>query len=240
MTTTETGIVSKEQQTHFKKAMKKLVGINVVSFAFSAFNEVVIGHSALGFTQGTMELTDTAMAAGLGISHRSDVKGNHVRASRQRKALYSLHIGTAALGIAEGVRLMSKNAEPSMGNLAVSGVVGVLNAHYIRHKRKHMNKTAHTTEPNLAMAYQDPIEVVQDEINKIPSAEVIHRLNENGTTAIAVTNIAEAAGGVVGASMQFAWERGAAVAAITSSVAVIGIMANQIRIERTVLNEQLM
>ncbi len=231
-------IVSKEQQKIFRKAVTHLLGVNAVSFALSMVNEVVIGHSALGFTQATMELTDTAMAGGLEVSHRNDVKGNHRSASTQRKALYGLHIGTASIGIVEGVRLMNEGSTPTIGNIIVSGIVGALNTHYLYHKRKHLLHTAHTKTPDIKMAYEDPIEVTQDEIRKKPNAETIHQLNENGTTAIAHTNLAEAAGGLIGSAAQFGWEQGSATAAIGSSVAVIGIMVRQIHKEHRVLSEQ--
>lgn len=229
-------VVSKEQQSLFKHAVKRLLGINAVSFALSTFNEIVIGHSALGFTQATMELTDTALAGGLAFSHRNDVRGNHHRATRQRKALYGLHITTASIGIAEGVRLMHEGSEPSIGNMVVSGIVGALNTHYLYHKRKHRKHTAHTQPPDIEMAFEDPIEVVQDEIHKYPDADTIHQLNEDGTTAIAQTNLAEATGGLVGSVAQFGWEQGSATAAIASSVAVIGIMSKQILKEQRVVS----
>lgn len=220
--------VSEEQQSIFRHAVKRLLGVNAISFALSTFNEVVIGHSALGFTQATMELTDTALAGGLAFSHRNDVRGRHRRATRQRKALYGVHIATASLGIAEGVRLMHEGSEPSLGNMVVSGIVGALNLHYLHHKRKHRHHVAHTEKPNIEMAFEDPIEVVQDEIHKYPDADTIHQLNEDGTTAIAQTNLAEAAGGLIGSVAQLGWEQGSATAAIASSVAVVGIMARQI------------
>lgn len=231
--------VSQEQRKFTKKAINNLLGVNAVSAALSIVNEVVLGHSALGFNQFAMEVTDTGLAAGLKASEKNDAFRKHKRASRQRIGLYGLHIATASIGIAEGVRLVSLDAKPSVANMAVAGVVGVLNVGYIRHKNKHHKKEAHTTIPDTDMAFEDPIEVIQDEIYDYPSAEIIHQLNDNGTTAIAHTNIAEAAGGVLGAGSQFFWEQGSAAGAILSSVAVIGIMAHQIWRERSVMSERI-
>jgi hypothetical protein len=78
------------------------------------------------------------------------------------------------------------------------------------------------------MAYDDPIEVIQDELNNIPDAATIHKLNGDGTIAIAKTNAFEAGGGVLGALASFGWEQGGAVAAIASSAGVIAVMGGQI------------
>lgn len=228
-------VVSSEQQSKFKKALLKLLGVNAVSTTLGIFNEVVVGHSALGFTQVTMEATDTGMAAGLGISHKQDKAGNHHRASRIRQSLYGLHFVVAGVGIAEGARLMSQGETPSPGNIAISGLVGVINTHIIRHNLKHRRQKAHVLKPSVVTAQDDPIEVVQDVIHERPDAETAHQLNIDGTTAIATTNLIEAGGGVAGPLIQMGWEQGSATAAIVSSAAVMVVMGRQVIIERRTL-----
>jgi len=232
------GNISLEQQSYFRSAMGKLLGINAVSFGLSVFNEAVIGHSAIGFNQAAMEATDTFMVAGLETSHRADLQGMHLVASRRRKMLYGLHIGTAGLGAFEAVRLFNQQSAPSTGNLVISGVVGALNLGYLRHKRKHREGVAHTKTPDFKMAFEDPIEVVQDEVNKYPDAATMHALNEDGTTAIAHTNLVEAAGGILGAASGAISEQSPGVVAVASSVGVICVMANQISKERRIINSQ--
>jgi hypothetical protein len=83
---------------------------------------------------------------------------------------------------------------------------------------------------------EDPLEVVQDNIYDLPSAEEVHRMNNNGTTAIAWTNVSESAGGLFGSVAQMAFGQGGAVAAIASSAAVVGIMGQQIWRERALMN----
>lgn len=230
-------IVSEKNRTGFRRAFAKLLGVNAVSAGLSLANEALMGHSALGFTQLTMEGTDSGLVAGLGVSHKLDKQGKHLVASRWRQALYGIHIGVAGVGIAEGMRLMHEDARPTWGNIAISGLVGVINAHYIRHTRKHIHGEAHQDEPDIIMAEEDPIEVIQDVEAGMPNADKVHKLNIDGTTAIAMTNLAEAGGGVVGPVLQFGWNQGSATAAIGSSLAVAGIMARQIIIERRALSE---
>jgi len=228
--------ISPEQQSVFRRGLVKLLGINVVSFAFSVINETLIGHSALGFGQASMELTDAGMVGGLEASHRADVRGEHEKASKRRKWLYGLHIGTATLGAVEAMRLIEERAEPSISNIALSGLVGVLNARYIHHALKHQRREAHVKTPDIKMAYEDPIEVIQDELHNIPDAATIYELNQNGTIAIAKTNAVEAGGGVFGALASLGWEQGGAAAAIASSAGVIAIMSGQIIRERHMMH----
>lgn len=225
-------IISNERRQFTQRAINKLLGINIVSFTLSVFNEAVIGHSALGFAQASMELTDTVLAKGLTYSEKNDAQGKHLRASRQRQALYSTHVVTASIGIVEGIRLIGENSEPKVGNMVVAGIVGAVNTHFIYHKRKHLNKTAHVTMPTHETAFSDPIEVVQDELMDLPSPEAVHAMNENGTTAIALTNLVESGGGLLGPLMQYFSSQGSAAAAIASSAGVIGIMGRQIYRER--------
>lgn len=230
----DTNTVPVEQQRRFRDSLKHLLGINAASAALSIGNDA-LDHSALSFTQGLMEVTDAAMAVGLARSHQLDVAGKHRQASRWRQALYTAHIGAAGIGIAEGARLMHEGDQPTLTNIAVAGLVAVINAHYIRHSIKHLRGEAHRQVPDYEMAGQDPIEVVQDAQRKWPSAEMIHELNQKGTTAIAVTNLVEASGGVLGTAAQFWWSQGSAAGAIASSAGVIGVMANQIRVERSMM-----
>ena len=228
--------VSQEQQSLFRRGMVKLLGINALSFGFSVLNEVVIGHSALGFGQTTMEMTDTLMAGGLEKSHRDDVKGRHERASRWRKGMYYFHIATAGVGGVEAMRLINEQAEVKPANIAISGIVGVLNARYIHHELKHRRHVAHTQTPDMDTAFDDPIEVLQDELYGLPDAATLHKLNHDGTIAIAKTNAVEAAGGVLGSLAQLGFEQGGAVAAVASSAGVIAIMGSQIVKERHTLS----
>jgi hypothetical protein len=62
-------------------------------------------------------------------------------------------------------------------------------------------------------------------------------MNDNGTTAIAKTNVIEAAGGIIGVMSQFYYEQGSAVAAIASSAGVIGVMGAQIVRERSLMQK---
>ncbi len=226
--------VSPEQQRSFRSSLKHLLGINAVSATLSIGNDM-LDHSALSFTQGMMEVTDAAMAVGLARSHQLDVQDRHRAASRWRQCLYGTHIGAAGVGVAESARLMHEGHQPTLTNIAVAGLVAVINAHYIRHSLKHRRGQAHRQVPDYAMAEEDPIEVVQDVHSKWPSAAVIHELNQKGTTAIAVTNLVEASGGIAGTALQFGWSQGSAWGALVSSLGVIGVMGNQIRIERAMM-----
>jgi hypothetical protein len=227
-------LIPEQQQKSFSESLKRLLGINAIGFGLSATNEL-IAHSALGFTQMTMEAVDSFMAVGLEFSHRNDVAGRHRRASLQRQGLYGVHIIVAGVGIAESFRLLDEGSEPTPANIAISGIVAVLNMHYLRHRRKHHKQIAHKTSPTYLTAFEDPLEVVQDELHNTPSPEVMHKLNEDGTTAIAKTNIVESIGGLAGAASYFVIEQGPSVAAIASSAGVIGIMAMQIVRDRDVL-----
>jgi hypothetical protein len=221
-------VVSAEKRLSFRSGLRKLLGINAVSFALSAFNETVVGHSALGFSQAGMELVDTSLAAGLNASEKQDAKGNIKKATKIRQGLYGLHIGVAGVGIAEAARLMSEGAEPSIHNIAISGIVGALNGNYLYHRVRHARNEAHTQTPNYDTAMNDPIEVIQDDIKGLPDIETVHKMNDNGTTAIAWTNVIESAGGIFGASLQMGYEQAGATAAIVSGAGVIAVMGKQI------------
>jgi len=175
-----------------------------------------------------MEGVDSAMAVGLGVSHKYDVAGNHVVASRIRQGLYSSHIAIAGIGIAESARLMHEGSQPTFANFAISGLVAVLNLRYLHHRSKHHNQVAHTKTPSIETAYDDPLEVVQPDTTKKLTAAEKHRLNEDGITAIAKTNIVESVGGIVGAGSFFIYNQGPATAAIVSSLGVVYIMLRQI------------
>lgn len=228
--------ISAEKQSRFDKAFKKLLRNNAFSFVLSVANEAVIGHSALGFGQASMELTDAGMAVGLKPAERAERRGQHNKASKIRKHLYALHIAVAGIGTAEAARLMREGTEPNLGNIAVSGIVGLINGHYIYHELKHKRGEAHKSVPDMKMAHEDPIEVVQDERMGFPDTQTLYDLNHDGTIAIAKTNVVEATGGLTGAVAQFGWERGGAVAMIASSIGVAAIMARQIAIEHNTMN----
>lgn len=225
-------IIEPSLRREFGAAIGALLGMNAGSMALSIVNETVIGHSALGFNQLLMETVDTGMAVGLLESARRDRAGNHEGASKFRQKLYGLHILVAAVGIGESARLIREGSTPSVANIAVSSVVALMNMGYLRHFSSHQRGTAHTAEPTAMTAYEDPIEVVQDAAHDWPNPEAAYRMNKNGTTAIAQTNLAESGGGVIGSIGEFFAPFSSAISAIASNVAVIGLMGRQIWRER--------
>ena len=235
----EPELVSEDSRMGFRDAAGALLGMNVVSAGLSLVNETVIGHSALGFNQLLMEAVDTGMAVGLLESARRDRNGDFESASKFREKLYGLHILIAAVGIGESARLIREGETPSISNIAVSSLVAMMNLGYLRHFRRHRQGVAHTEAPTVMDAFDDPIEVVQDSMHDLPTAEIAYEMNRNGTTAIAQTNLAESGGGLFGAIGQFLAPFGSAAAAIGSNVAVIGLMGRQMWRERVLRKENL-
>lgn len=227
--------VALENRSRFNRSLAWLLGNNLASATLSIFNEVYIGHSALGFNQALMELGDTGLAAGLKASESYDAKGEHKTAKKIRAGLYSAHIGLAAIGTAESVRLISQDARPSLGNLVVSLVVGALNSHYIYHARQHRKGLAHTQTPDMQMAFDNPVELVQDVARQYPDTATVHQLNEDGATAIAQTNLIEASGGVVGPILYPLISQAPGISSIASNAGVSYVMARQMLRDKQVL-----
>lgn len=223
--------ISERQQKRFKQSFRKVRNISFLGFGLGVLSES-LGHNAPGFVATGMEFTDTGIVIGMDGTSNLDKAGKHDKAAKWRTRMFGGHIAIAGVGIAEAARLMNENQQPNIANVVIAGLIGVLNLRYLADKRKESKVLAAVEGATTVELDQKPTGFRKYLASIALHSHVERDRNLSGVSAIAQTNVAEAAGGIIGAGSYVVLEQGPATAAIVSSSAVIYIMARQIIADR--------
>ncbi len=216
-----------EDSQKFKGLVKKVVGVNLITFGISLANEVLIQHTPVGFSQVAMEGVDGVLPLALNRANEAD---NHKAAKRAigwRSATNIAHIAAGTAGIIEATNFIGENIEYDARGIAISGLIGLWNLGLLssirqrrRDRRSGVHEIVEITPESVAMP-ESVEDVLVESHHKHPD---FSGRNLQNLEMCAKSNIVEAMPPLLGPLLiNMGWENGSASAVIASNAAVVAM-----------------
>ncbi len=165
-----------ERGLEFLKTFALLLMINGSAVTINTMNQFINGDRELLDSQKWMDGWDVFFPAFFVASHTADAKGKHYKASMLRIIAYSGHAAVAYLGGTQTYYAMQAGVGETSSSLLLSGATGVANAGLFA--RELLHRQSHETD--MADASR----------------------NRFGLWVSVTSNLAESAGGIVGAAAE--------------------------------------
>ncbi len=210
----------------FTSLVKKVVKVNLATFAISVANEIFLQHTAVGFSQVAMEGVDSVLPVALDKANNAD----NIRASKKaigwRSATNLAHIAAGSAGIYEATNFLNQDMDYDAKSIAVSGLIGLWNLgllNSIRHHRRNKAAGGHEVVVLSPDSIAQP-ESVQDVLDESHHTHPnISGRNLENLEMCAKSNIVEALPPLLGPFVQMGWENGSAGMVIASNAAVVAM-----------------
>lgn len=215
-----------EDSKKFRDLVKKVVGVNLITFGVSLANEVLIQHTPVGFSQVAMEGVDGILPLALNRANDADNHKEARQAIGWRSATNIAHIAAGTAGIIEATNFIDSNMDYDAKGIAISGLIGLWNLGLlssIKHRRRDKKSGSHEivelTPESVAMP-ESAEDILKESHHKHPDYSA---RNLENLEMCAKSNIVEALPPLVGPLMQMGWENGSASAVIASNAAVVAM-----------------
>ena len=168
--------LEEENWRDFIKTFSLLLSINLSAVMINTVNGAINGERELLDSQQLMDGWDVFFPAFFVAAYNADYKGNHYRASAYRIIAYAGHAAVAYIGGGQTYSAMQRGVGETDSSLLLSGATGVANAALFVRERRQDKDTANVGEEE-------------------------HR-NHLGLWVSYTSNMAESAGGMVGAGAE--------------------------------------